>query len=219
MARLIADLPKLKAAVDTQDPPTVQPIAERLPAPAGRGPAASSPTATGPCCVGDCDGAARPSAGRSARGLAARHEARAAFWPHPTASSQVVTVPIAVGRDRPESSAPSASGSCSTTRSPRSSRRLTGSEIAFALGRRVAASTLPGGVRDGAGAALRRIARDRARCRSAASEYVVAGRAPLVASPGAADGRRRRGGAGAALAHRAPALPRAIHTRRWRSRR
>ena len=28
MARLIADLPKLRAAVDTGDPPTVQPLAD-----------------------------------------------------------------------------------------------------------------------------------------------------------------------------------------------
>ena len=37
VARIVAEVPQLKAAVATGDPPTVQPMAERIPGTAGRG--------------------------------------------------------------------------------------------------------------------------------------------------------------------------------------
>ena len=88
MARLIADAPKLKAAVDTNDPPTVQDIADGLSGPAQVEPAARHQHGRPRC--------SRRSARRSRGAIVAqpagdprrapRHAKASACCPHPTAS-------------------------------------------------------------------------------------------------------------------------------------
>ena len=95
-ARLLADLPKLKSAVETQDPPTVAADRGRLPATGRRRPAARHRTQRH-----RAGARRRPSAAiRRPRSLAsalAGHEVLE-FRPHPRGILQVVTVPIS---DRP----------------------------------------------------------------------------------------------------------------------
>ena len=98
MARLIADLPKLKAAVDTNDPPTVQDIAGGYQAQLQRQPAARHQQA-GPAC------SRRSAARRAAAAIAANQPAMRdalagreslSLLPQPNGILQVVTVPIAI---------------------------------------------------------------------------------------------------------------------------
>jgi sensor histidine kinase regulating citrate/malate metabolism len=99
LARLVADLPKFKAAVETQDAPTVRPIAEDY----RRQLDADLLLVTdrhGERLYGDYDGEAPGQLPAVAEALQG-HEA-AAFWPHPRGILEVVTVPIAVGREVPE---------------------------------------------------------------------------------------------------------------------
>jgi signal transduction histidine kinase len=139
MARLIADLPKLKAAVATGDPPTVQPIADEyreqidvdllvLATPDGRTIAASG---------GDDD------AIREAVGSPAVSDEGSRFIGHPRGLLHVVTVPILIGVDTPERLGWLAVGFFMDDRQALRLKELTGSEIAFVSGRRVLASSLP----------------------------------------------------------------------------
>jgi two-component system, NtrC family, sensor histidine kinase HydH len=135
-ARLIADTPKLKAAVDTGDAMTVQPLAEeyrrqvssdvfivcdRL----GR-PLASSP------------GAIEPPSASVAEALLGRESVW--YRPHPDGVLELVTVPIALG--------PQVIGSLSVgflfdRRRAEQFKRATETEVAFAIDGRVAAGSLP----------------------------------------------------------------------------
>jgi signal transduction histidine kinase len=101
-ARLIADLPRLKAAVATGDPPTVAPVAADYQARVrsdlfvvtdhgGRVLAASGVSAA-PGAALDLPGVGRALAGSES----------AAFWSLPDGIAHAVTVPIAIGLDSPE---------------------------------------------------------------------------------------------------------------------
>jgi signal transduction histidine kinase len=149
MARLIADLPKLKAAVETGDPPTAQPIADEyreqievdllvLTTNGGRVIAAS----------GRDPDAVREVA--RARGLS---EEGSRVIAHPRGLMQVVSVPILIGVDRPETLGRLSVGFFMDDRQALALKELTGSEIAFVSGDRVLAASLPQAVR----AALTRI--------------------------------------------------------------
>ena len=103
MARLVADDPRLKAAVDTGDPPTVQPLArgyqEQLNAALM---VLTDKNGSVLAELGDLDIAeggvrALPEIQQALAG----HEA-GGFWPHADGVLQVMAVPIAIGRDRPE---------------------------------------------------------------------------------------------------------------------
>ncbi|PYQ51377.1 MAG: hypothetical protein DMF78_13470 [Acidobacteria bacterium] len=144
MARLVADLPRLKAAVDLDDPPTVEPLARdyreqvgsallvvvhrsgRLLARAG---VADGPTATGT----DLPGVREALAGRETT----------AFWPSAKGILEVVTVPILIGRPSPEILGTLSVGFGFDDRLAARLKALTESEIAFALDGRIQASTLP----------------------------------------------------------------------------
>jgi len=148
MARLVADDPRLKAAVDTGDPPTVQPFArayqEQLRAPL-RAPLIVLTGKDGSVLAeaGDVDiteGAmgALPEiqqalAGREASG----------FWPYADGVLQVMTVPIKIGLDRPEIMGALTVGSRLDHELAETFKRATESDIVFAVDGQIRASTLP----------------------------------------------------------------------------
>lgn len=139
LARLVADLPKLKAAVETGDPPTVQPLAaEYLQQIHG-----DLVVLTGR------RGVVLGSAGAGAAGLPADvYEApttaeSSTFWPHPRGLLQVISVPIFLGGQHPEILGRLTVGFFLDDRRADQLKRLTGSDIAFAARGRVLASTLP----------------------------------------------------------------------------
>ena len=152
MARLVADDPRLKAAVDTGDPPTVQPFArayqEQLRAPL-RAPLIVLTGKNGSVLAeaGDVDiteGAmgALPEiqqalAGREASG----------FWPYADGVLQVMTVPIKIGLDRPEIMGALTVGSRLDHELAETFKRATESDIVFAVDGQIRASTLPAGDR------------------------------------------------------------------------
>jgi signal transduction histidine kinase len=140
-ARLIADLSNLKAAIDTRDAPTVQPIADQYQRSIG----------SDLFIVTDRNGRILAESGRlrmspgDAAGSqtiakAARGREVVALWPHAGGVIQVVSVPsfaasdlvgtVSVGFSLDEEAAARF-------------KALTNSEIAFAVGSRVEASTLP----------------------------------------------------------------------------
>lgn len=136
-ARLIADLPKLKAAVETGDPPTVRPLADEyrrqigadiliLTAPGGQVLAAS--------------GAGLPDAPVSGP----PEEERSTFLAHPRGLLQVVSVPIVVlGGEPIQVLGRLAVGFFLDDQLAAQFKRLTGSEVAFVAGGRVLATSLP----------------------------------------------------------------------------
>src|SRR5687767_1951454 len=143
MARLVADLPRLKAAAETGDPPTVQPIAEEY----GK---AMNPDLL---VVTDPEGRVLASVGTSVPALPAMHEGVAsadevsAFLPHPRGLLQVVSVPILLGFERPEVLGRLTIGFFMDDRLAGQFKGVTGAEIAFAAQGRVLASSLPAGSR------------------------------------------------------------------------
>jgi signal transduction histidine kinase len=139
-ARLIADLPTLKAAVGTRDAPTVQPIADeyRLQARADF------------FFVTDRTGAALAAFGgdetldeevRQTPGVkrALNGEASLAYWGHPGGVMQIVSVPVAVGTELLGSLTV---GYLLDNARAAEFKTLTGADIAFAVGGDVRASTL-----------------------------------------------------------------------------
>jgi signal transduction histidine kinase len=145
LARLVADLPKFKAAVETQDAPTVRPIAEDY----RRQLDADLLLVTdrhGERLYGDYDGEAPGQLPAVAEALQG-HEA-AAFWPHPRGILEVVTVPIAVGREVPEVLGTLSAGFLLDDRRAEQFKRATASEIAFAAGGRIRGATLPAPARE-----------------------------------------------------------------------
>ena len=174
---LIADAPKLKAAVDTNDPPTVQDIVKRLPGAAQLEPAARHEHARAACwrrrrrrdapvVAGDQPAVREALAGTRASSL----------LPQPDGILQLVTVPIAIGIDASRDPRHArASASCSTTRSPAQLKAITGSDIAFGMdGHVLADHAAARGSRGALGAAAsaptcrgasRSAARNTSRCR------------------------------------------------------
>jgi two-component system nitrogen regulation sensor histidine kinase NtrY len=144
MARLVADLPKLKAAVDLGDPPTVEPLAAdyrgqvgsallvvvhrsgRLLARVGAEDPAFTPAA-------DLPGTRQAMAGRETT----------AFWPSTKGILEVVTVPILIGQPNPEILGTLSVGFAFDDRLAERFKALTDSEIAFALDGRIQAATVP----------------------------------------------------------------------------
>jgi len=144
MARLVADLPKLKAVVDLADPPTVEPLARdaqgqvgsallmvvhrsgRVLARVGSVDAAEADLATLP-------GIREALAGRETT----------AFWPGANGMVEVVTVPISIGRPSAEILGALSVGFAFDDHLAGRFKDLTESEIAFALDGRIEAATVP----------------------------------------------------------------------------
>lgn len=143
LARTIADLPKLKAAVATNDLPTVQPIAVDY----------QSQVNSDLFVVTDRDGRLLASIGRStvterdvAASPAIRHALAGAetstFWPNPAGVLQVVSLPIAIGRPPTEILGSLSVGFLLDNSLAAQFRDITDSEIAFADAGQIRASTL-----------------------------------------------------------------------------
>jgi signal transduction histidine kinase len=140
LTHLIADLPKLKAAVATGDGPTVQPLADQyreqidadalvLRTPDGRVLAASG-----------VDADALTHASRRGRGAV---DEITSSLPHPRGLLQIVSVPILVGDDPTDSIGSLTVGFFLDDRRAVQFKAVTGTEIAFAFQGQVLASSLP----------------------------------------------------------------------------
>lgn len=143
-ARLVADLPRFKAAVDLDDPPTLAPIAEDY----TRQMAADLFAVTGRsgrvlAAVGPASAQAEGPAARAAVREAAAGRETASFWPYPGGILQVVSVPIWIDPSAPQILGTLSVGFGLDRRAAERFKTLTNSEIAFALGGQVLASTLP----------------------------------------------------------------------------
>jgi signal transduction histidine kinase len=143
MARVVADLPKLKAAVETADPPTVQPLADEY----VREVNADLLVLTGP--RGNVLGAAGTDASAlPATVLGARSaDEISTFWPHDRGVLQIISVPILLGPEPSEILGRLTVGFFLDDRLAAQFKRLTGSEIAFGAQNRILASTLPADAR------------------------------------------------------------------------
>jgi signal transduction histidine kinase len=140
-ARLIADLPKLKAAVDVDHEPTVQPLAadyrKQIDADLflvtnreGRTLGLAEDLGLPPGAVGDFDGTKQARAG---------HET-VSFWPRPEGLLQVVSVPIYLG---PEVLGTLTAGVSLDRRLATRIKALTRTEVVFGSEGVIHASTLP----------------------------------------------------------------------------
>ena len=144
MARLVANDPRLKAAVDTGDPPTVQPLAreyqEQLQAAlmilTGRNGAVLAQ-------VGDVDIAEGTVGALPEIQAALAGRESSGFWPQPEGMLQVMTVPIAIVIDRPDIIGALTVGFRLDNNLAAQFKRATESDIAFAVDGQIRASTLP----------------------------------------------------------------------------
>lgn len=148
-ARLIADLPKLKAAVATSDPPTVAPLAGDY----------QARVRSERFVVTGRDGTVLAAFGggqgeRAAVGHALAGREAVSFHSHPRGVLQVVTVPITIDQPTPEILGTLSLGFLLDDDLARRLGRVTESEIAFALDGRVLASTLAAPQRSALGGLL-----------------------------------------------------------------
>jgi signal transduction histidine kinase len=144
MARLVADLPRLKAGVAESDPPTVRPIALDY----------QKQLSAALLVLTDRRGMVLASAGEvdetSPAAIAGRPEIAGAlggretsgFWPQSKSVLQVVSVPIAVGVDRPELLGTLTLGFRLDETLAEQFKRVTESDIAFAADGQIRASTV-----------------------------------------------------------------------------
>lgn len=138
VARLVADLPKLKAAVETGDPPTVQPIADDY-----RAQARADSLA-----VSDRDGRLLAESGLAETRIRAGRDTPPPSGPHMTYRAvsggvlQVVTVPVTIGAEPPEVLGALSAGFLLNRARAAELGTLTQSQVAIVFGRQVVASTL-----------------------------------------------------------------------------
>jgi signal transduction histidine kinase len=142
-ARLVADLPRLKAVVTTNDPPTVQPVAAEyqqqleaalvvITTPAGR-------------VLGQVSADASEESFESLPGIREAGSGREAssFWPHPGGILQIVSVPIWIDPHQPEILGTLSVGFSLDNAAAARLGALTNSEIAFGVNGAIYAATLP----------------------------------------------------------------------------
>lgn len=145
-ATLIADLPKFKAVLETRDPPTIAPIARDY----------QRQTGSDLFVVTDPEGVVLASLGDSRTDPAATVDdastgpirvdaGGATFWPHDQGVLQVVSVPVVLGLERPETLGALTIGYLFDAARAETFKTVTGADIAFAMGGRVRASTLAPG--------------------------------------------------------------------------
>ena len=151
LARVVADLPKLKAAVETGDPPTVQPLADEY-----RGEVNADLlilTGRDGQVLGSAGSDADDIAGLRAMRQSSRRRDRRRFSPHGRGVLQLVSAPILLEGPLPDILGRLTVGFFLDDRLAAEFKRLTGSEIAFAAKGRILASTLPVESRAAAGSA------------------------------------------------------------------
>lgn len=139
MARVVADLPKLKAAVETGDPPTVQPLADEYLREVNADVLVLTGSRGSVLGAAGTDAAALPATVLSARSA----DEISTFWPHARGVLQMVSVPILLGPEPVEILGRLTVGFFLDDRLAAQFKRLTGSEIAFGAQGRILASTLP----------------------------------------------------------------------------
>jgi signal transduction histidine kinase len=139
-ARLIADLPTFKAAIDTRDAPTVAPIAAGYREQAGADVfVVTDREGLLLAVVGPPEALAEGIERTPAVQRALNGETTLAFWPHPRGVLQMVSVPVLLGLE--VLGTLSAGYLLDDTRAAQF-KALTGADVAFALGGVVRASTL-----------------------------------------------------------------------------
>ena len=138
VARLIADLPKLKAAVETGDPPTVQPIADDYRDQAHVDSLAVS-SRGGPLLA---DSGQAQLLGAGGRDILPPPEPTTNYRAVPGGVLQVVTVPITIGAEPPEVLGALAAGFLLNRARATELGTLTQSDVAIVFERKVVASTL-----------------------------------------------------------------------------
>src|SRR5712692_6408676 len=144
MARLIADLPKLKAAIATDDPPTVQDIARGYQSQLN----ASLVLVTNKSgqvlyAAGGSPRAAAIAAHQPAVGEALAGHDSISLLPQPHGILQVVTVPVALEQPRREILGTLSAGFLLDDGLAAQLKKITGSDVAFGMDGQILASTLP----------------------------------------------------------------------------
>ncbi len=148
-ARLIADLPPLKAALGTRDAPTVQPIADEYRRQAGSDFfVVTDRTGVVLAAYGGDETLEEEMPRASSVRRALNGEVALAHWAHPSGVMQVVSVPVSVG---PELLGSLTVGYLLDNARARAFKSLTGTDIAFAVGGHVRASTLAPELHEGLG--------------------------------------------------------------------
>jgi signal transduction histidine kinase len=177
LARVIADVPKLKAAVETRHPPTVQPLAEQFRTLMG----------ADVLVIADDTGKVLAASGSDASTVtlsdapADSPEETFTFVPHRRGVLQVITVPLLVLPEPVDVFGRMSVGFFMDDDTAARFRELTGADVAFAADGRILASSLPVESRD----ALQRVlgATDISIVRLADEEYVALAR-PMVQNGG-----------------------------------
>lgn len=145
LARVVADLPKLKAAVETGDAPTVQPLADEY----------REEVNADLLLLTGRNGQVLGSAGAESESVASAFQAAdlestdelSMFTPHSRGVLQLLSVPILLDGAIPEILGRLTVGLFLDDRLAAEFKGLTGSEIAFGASGRILAATLPDGVR------------------------------------------------------------------------
>src|SRR4051794_33564995 len=144
MARLIADLPKLIAAAETNDPPTVKDIAGGYQAQLNASLVLLTNRTGGLLyAMGGSPRAAAIAANQPAiRNALAGHDS-VSLLPQPTGVLQVITVPIQVDRPSHEIFGTLSVGFLLDNALAEQLKKITGSDVAFGMDGQILASTLP----------------------------------------------------------------------------
>ncbi len=143
-ARLIADLPKLKAAVGVDHPPTVRPIAEDYQRQIGSDLFVVTNTHGAILAqIGQVDLPAERVSQMPTIRAALAGRATASFWPRAGGDIQVVTIPIWIDQTHPELLGTLTVGFALDDRLAARFKELTASDIAFVVDGSVQATTLP----------------------------------------------------------------------------
>ena len=143
-ARLIADLPVLKAAVDTRDPATVEPIAKEYQAQFANADLFAIADNQGKVLarLGTSDVPDEALAAAATIGRSPGAE-RDAFWPEQHGILLIKSVPISIDKRQPEVLGTLILGATLDSRQAARFKKLTNSEIAFGVNGSIKAATLP----------------------------------------------------------------------------
>ena len=185
MARLIADLPKLKAAIDTNDPTTVEDIASGYQSQLH----ASVLLVTNRqgqvlYSVGDSPKVADIAVDEPAVRDALGGKDTVSLLPQPNGILQIVTVPVLFARPRVDILGTFSAGFLIDDALATQLKKITGSDLAFGMGGRILASTLP---RDDAAILAQRLRTSGiSHVEIGGQEYAVLSRALSAGSDGAA---------------------------------
>ena len=157
MAQLVADTPQLKAAVDTNDPPTVQDVAEGYQRQLHSNLLLVTHKSGGVLAiVGAAFGAADFVASQPSVRSALAGRENISLLPQSNGILQLVTVPIAIGLTRPEMLGTLSVGFLLDDAVAAQLKAITGSEVAFGMNGRILATTFPQEDRPALAALLRR---------------------------------------------------------------